>query len=115
MTKRPSDDHLQYHAHVYFDGQSLALATSICEQAGELFAVKVGRIHQRLVGPHLRWSCQLSFDQAQFDQLLPWLENNRQGLSVLVHAVTGDNLADHTRHAAWLGEELPLDLSVFNA
>ncbi|WP_324731474.1 DOPA 4,5-dioxygenase family protein [Pseudomonas paeninsulae] len=113
MTKRPSNSYSQYHAHVYFDEQSLPLATSICEQVGELFAVKVGRIHQRLVGPHPRWSCQLSFDHVQFDRLLPWLEANRQGLSVLVHGVTGDDLADHTRHAAWLGEELALDLTMF--
>jgi DOPA 4,5-dioxygenase len=32
-----------------------------------------------------------------------------------VHGLTGDDLADHTRHAAWLGEELPLDLSMFKA
>ena len=36
------------------------------------------------------------------------------GLTVLVHGLTGDDLADHTEHAAWLGEPVELDLSVFD-
>ena len=111
MTQRPTNTYDTYHAHVYFDKNSLEMATSMCKETNELFGVKMGRVHQKLVGPHPRWSCQLAFDKNQFDQLIPWLENNRQDLTVLVHGLTGNDLADHTEHASWLGEAVLLDLS----
>ena len=42
----------------------------------------------------------------------PWLMLNRQGLDVLVHPLTDDSVADHTRFALWLGTALPLRLDV---
>lgn len=113
MTKRPTNNYDHYHAHVYFDEHSVTKAASMCEEAGKLFGVKVGRVHQKRVGPHPRWSCQLAFVKGQFDGLIPWLENNREDLTVLVHALTGNDLEDHTDHAAWLGDPIPLTLSVF--
>lgn len=35
---------------------------------------------------------------------------HRAGLSVLVHPMTGDEVADHDRHPLWLGPQLPIDL-----
>ena len=102
-----------YHAHVYFDAASVERATALCLEAGEHFDVEVGRVHRKPVGPHPSWSCQLAFDRATFDRLIPWLEEHRNGLTVLVHANTGDHLADHTRHANWLGQPRELDLSIF--
>lgn len=115
MSKQPTNIFSEYHAHVYFDEQSVAHATALCEQAGALFSVKVGRVHQKLVGPHPCWSCQLAFDRLQFDPLISWLEENRKGLTILVHGLTGDDIKDHTAHASWLGNEVPLNLSVFGA
>lgn len=109
----PQNLYPAYHAHVYFDEQTVDHAAHLCEEAGKLFGVRVGRVHRKLVGPHTRWSCQLAFTRAQFDQLIPWLDQHRQGLSVLVHGDTGDNLKDHTTHAAWLGAAVPIDLSRF--
>jgi len=113
MIKRPENLYPAYHAHVYFDAATRTAARTLCTQAGALFGVSVGRFHQKQVGPHPRWSCQLAFEAAQFDELIPWLERNRAELTVLVHGLTGDDLADHTDHAAWLGEPVELDLSVF--
>lgn len=111
--KHPQNVYPAYHAHVYFDQTTLPQATELCRQAGELFTVEVGRVHRKNVGPHPRWSCQLSFDRDEFEQIIPWLEQHRAGLSILVHGLTGDDLADHTTHAAWLGEKLLLNLAVF--
>lgn len=113
MTQRPENTHAHYHAHVYFGPETLEQARALCQQAGELFAVAVGRVHEREVGPHPHWSCQLSFDSHQFGRLIPWLDAHRNGLDVLVHANTGDDLADHTAHAAWLGEASVLKLEMF--
>ena len=72
MTRRPENVYANYHAHVYFDAATLARAQAICTRAGKLFGVAVGRVHQKNVGPHPRWSCQLTFDAKQFDDLIPW-------------------------------------------
>ncbi len=53
---------------------------------------------------------QVAFAADQFDRVVPWLMVNRQGLVVFVHPLTGDDLADHSDHALWLGERLELDL-----
>jgi DOPA 4,5-dioxygenase len=102
-----------YHAHVYFDADSLDQARSLCEQAAELFGLKMGRIHERLVGPHVDWSCQLAFGHERFADVMLWLALNRKGLVILIHPLTGDDLADHTEHAMWMGEVRPLDVGMF--
>ncbi len=103
----------RYHAHVYFDAATVDRATALCHEAGSHFQLPVGQIHRRPVGPHPCWSCQISFDRAQFEALIPWLDAHRQGLTILVHGLSGDDLADHTEHAFWLGETRSLDLAVF--
>ncbi len=113
MVNRPQNVHSKYHAHVYFDQNTFEQARSICDRAGELFGVAVGRMHKKEVGPHPYWSCQLAFDAAQFDALIPWLDQHRQGLDVLVHGLTGNDLEDHTTHASWLGNPAELDISMF--
>ena len=114
-TKRPVNAHKAYHAHVYYDQESLAFASALCKEAGERFNLKVGRVHEKLVGPHPRWSCQITFGTKDFDEFIPWLDEHRNGLTVLVHAVTGNDLDDHTKYAYWLGESVELDLSMFGA
>jgi DOPA 4,5-dioxygenase len=98
---------------VYFDEKTLEQARELCQHAARLFGVAMGRVHQKPVGPHPWWSCQLSFDSAQFEKLIPWLDENRGELTVLVHGVTGNDLEDHTTHASWLGEPVELTLEVF--
>jgi DOPA 4,5-dioxygenase len=53
---------------------------------------------------------QVAFAPDQFAQVVPWLMLNRNGLDVLVHPNTGDDLGDHRDRALWLGEKLPLNL-----
>ncbi|MDF2394973.1 4,5-dioxygenase [Pseudomonas sp. 3MA1] len=102
-----------YHAHVYFDASTLDRARALCEQAAQLFELKMGRVHERPVGPHPDWSCQLAFAPEVFAQVVPWLALNRQGLVVFLHPDTGDDLLDHTEHAIWMGAMRPLDLTGF--
>ncbi len=102
-----------YHAHVYFDADTVEQALVLCQRAAQMFGVKMGRVHDKLVGPHPMWSCQLAASPAQFAQLLPWLALNRDGLIVFAHPETGNELADHRDHGIWLGTGLKLDLSLF--
>lgn len=49
----------------------------------------------------------------QFGAFVPWLVINRGPLSALVHPNTGDDERDHTQRATWMGQPLPLHLSLF--
>ena len=102
-----------YHAHVYFDASTIDQARALCEQAALLFPLQMGRVHERPVGPHPDWSCQLAFGPELIGEVLPWLALNRKGLVVFLHPDTGNDLLDHRDHAIWMGAIRPLDLSVF--
>jgi aromatic ring-cleaving dioxygenase len=102
-----------YHAHVYYNAQSMQQARELCEEATRLFPVSMGRMHQKPVGPHPDWSCQLAFAPEVVGVVLPWLALYRRGLVVFLHPLTGDELADHRDHAIWMGALRPLDLSIF--
>jgi len=103
-----------YHAHLYYkDEIGLAAAKVIAQHAAQLFSIDIGHFHQRPVGPHPLWSCQLSFTTESFADVIPWLMLNRQMLDVFVHPVTGDDYIDHTQGASWLGNSHALDISQF--
>ncbi len=103
-----------FHAHVYFDEGTIDQARVLCEKVRDRYDIPMGRVHEKNVGPHPRWSCQLSVPPEKFGDVLTWLSLNREGLTLFVHANTGDDLKDHTKHAIWMGEMLDLDLSIFS-
>ena len=103
-----------YHAHVYFDADTVEKARAICEEARDRFGAEMGRVHERAVGPHPMWSCQLAFGPDAFAEIVPWLALNRQGLTVFTHPDTGDDLADHRDHAIWMGSMPQLKLEMFS-
>ena len=102
-----------YHAHVYYDAATLDPARRLCETASRRFGLEMGRMHQQEVGPHPRWSCQLSVPPHRFGEVIPWLALNRGALTVFVHVRTGDDLLDHTQGEIWLGPSVPLKLEMF--
>lgn len=102
-----------YHAHVYYDQDSIEQARKLLHAAVDAWGVEMGHMHEKLVGPHPMWSCQLAATSEQFAELLPWLALNRNGLIIFAHPETDDGLADHRDHGIWLGTGLDLDLSIF--
>ena len=110
MPRRPDNLYDRYHAHVYFDESTELEAKALCMEAWRNCHVGLGRFHRRPVGPHPRWSCQLSFDADEFDRVIPWLDEHRNGLNVFVHPLTGDFIEEHTQLASWLGDEVELNL-----
>jgi len=103
-----------YHAHVYFDAETIAKARQLCEACRDRFGVEMGRVHEKPVGPHPDWSCQLAFEPDKAGDIIGWLATHRDGLVVLVHPETGQPLEDHRDHGIWMGAVRPLDLSIFD-
>ncbi|MEO9507920.1 MAG: DOPA 4,5-dioxygenase family protein [Nonlabens ulvanivorans] len=113
QSKPPVNVHDAYHAHIYCDATTAVQAKAFCDAIDTNFDLKVGRFHEKPVGPHPCWSCQVIFAAEDFDDFIAWLEEYRKGLTVLIHGLTGNNLKDHTDYAYWLGEEKQLNLSMF--
>ena len=99
-----------FHAHIYYDEPTRAVAAEVREQLGQLFTVQLGRWHDAPVGPHPSAMYQVAFAADQYASLSQWLMLNRHGLTVLIHPETGDAVADHSDHALWMGSVLPLNL-----
>lgn len=99
-----------YHAHVYFDETTVEQARALRDQVSEAFGYRVGRFHEKNVGPHPRWSFQIAFDSDAFGSIVPWLALNRDGLTVFVHGLSGNDMYDHTELVFWLGESAELNL-----
>src|ERR1700733_14582776 len=105
----------EYHAHVYYDpvttrGRAERLRQRV---AAEFPQAKLGRWHDKLVGPHTQAMYQIAFPSGMLPSLVPWLMLNREGLTILLHPETGNDYLDHTAHAAWFGAVLPLRVEVF--
>ncbi len=103
-----------WHAHIYYDpaatrARAERLRAGIAARFPEAV---IGRWHDVPVGPHTRAMFQVAFGAGLFARLVPFLALNREGLTILVHAdSTGDHRKDHTDHAIWMGEILPVKTS----
>ncbi len=102
-----------WHAHVYYTAEMRPSAERLREQLAAQFPTALlGRWHDRSVGPHTRAMFQVLFPVDLYPIIVPFIALNRDGLAVLVHPNTGRERDDHALHAMWMGEVLPVDLSV---
>jgi aromatic ring-cleaving dioxygenase len=99
-----------YHAHVYYDVSTRPIAERLAEAVGSKFPVRFGGFRDGPVGPHPISNLQIIFTAAEFENIVPWLMLNREGLDVLIHPLTDDSVNDHSRYALWLGTPVPLRL-----
>jgi aromatic ring-cleaving dioxygenase len=101
-----------FHAHVYYEPATRDAALHVRDGLAERFDVELGRCHDKPIGPHPKSMYQVKFALSEFGKLVPWLMLNREGLDVLVHPETGNDVGDHTDHAVWLGEKLALNIEI---
>ena len=114
MAEQPKDVGAiaDYHAHVYYDPTSKDRAALLRQWVEERFPVRMGSWHDEPVGPHVQAMYQIAFGTEQFPTLVPFLMLNRMGLTVLVHPQSGRPRDDHTLHASWMGQVLPVKTEV---
>jgi len=108
-----------WHAHVYYDIESWDTAQLVHQQFSDMVVtgtcaglVLVGQMYERGVGPHLQPQFEIQFYESAVPRITKILEAT--GLTCLTHPLTDDDLADHTTLAQWIGEPLPLDVSVLD-
>ena len=66
----------------------------------------------RPAGPHPIPQFEVHFLECAREQVVAAIEAS--GLRALVHPLTDDDLADHSRLAHWIGEPIVLDVSVLD-
>ncbi len=101
---------IDYHAHVYFDPATRPVAERLQAAIIGKFAVRPGAFSDEPRGPHPVSQFNVMFQLEEFQNIVPWLMFNRDGLDVLVHPLTDDMIDDHTVHALWLGTPVLLKL-----
>jgi aromatic ring-cleaving dioxygenase len=102
-----------YHVHVFFSLEERGRADDVARQLEETFGLSPCSWTGGVAGPFLSPMFQVNVPSDAFAEAIPWLMLHRGEFPVLVHPLTGDDLGDHTRYAAWLGEQQPLRLDVF--
>jgi DOPA 4,5-dioxygenase len=108
-----------YHAHIYYSAQQRPAAQTLHDafvrlaRSGEepeiLF---VGRMTDGPAGPHPVPQYEIHFPERSRAAVVAAIK--RSGLRALVHPLTHDDLADHTRLGQWIGKPLDLDLTVLD-
>ena len=99
-----------YHAHVYFDPSTRAVAQRLRDTLVGNFAVEPGGFSDEPRGPHPISQFNVMFKPEEFQRVVPWLMFHREGLDVLVHPLTDDMADDHSVYALWLGTPVTLKL-----
>ena len=103
-----------FHAHLYYDARNISEAQELGDKVKDMFSVKLGRFHERPVGPHPTWSCQITVEPEDFGTVIPWLMMNHGSVDVFIHPNTGRDLEDHTNHVMWIGRSYPSTLRFSN-
>jgi DOPA 4,5-dioxygenase len=99
-----------FHVHIYYGEATQAQATDLHDKLVAQFGGQPARApFIGIAGPHPVPQVQVIFRKEAFTaDVLPWLMFNRQGLDILIHPLTDDEVEDHTAHAVWLGTPVAL-------
>ena len=97
-----------YHGHVYYDAETKPKAVALREKLIQNFKVEAGVFSDPPIGPHPISQFNVMFETPEFQNVVPWLMLNRDGLDILVHPLTGSSYNDHTAYAMWLGAPVAL-------
>ena len=109
QTPRPYTDIKSYHAHIYFDEDTSEKAALLRRWVAERFSVELGDWNLTPRGPHTTPSFYFAFTNDLLHVMLPWLQLNSLGLTILLHPNTDDTRADHLYYTAWINRSQPVN------
>lgn len=102
-----------YHAHIYYSDRDRSAAEALRDRFAAMETVLfVGQMTDRGVGPHPIPQYEIHFPESSLAEVVEALEQS--GFRALVHPLTDDDFADHTRLARWIGEPVELDVTVLD-
>ncbi|OTG87470.1 hypothetical protein B9T31_02910 [Acinetobacter sp. ANC 4558] len=99
-----------YHSHIYFTAETRHIAEQLNEELQDLFKIWDYRWLDASNGLHPTPMFRFAILKEDFSRYVEWILTRRQGLNVLVHAITGNDYIDHSYLTLWLGEQLQLGL-----
>lgn len=103
-----------FHAHIYFDPDTQRKAETLRQSILQHFPdAKTSGLRNSPVGPHPKPMFAVDFKTADFAGITQWLMEHRNGLSVLIHPNTKDEVRDHADRPIWIGDKVNLKLDFF--
>ncbi|MBL8170305.1 MAG: DOPA 4,5-dioxygenase family protein [Acidobacteria bacterium] len=99
---RAYTDIKSYHAHFYFDEDTYEKAALVRKWVIERFPVELGNWNLQPRGPHVTPSFYFGFTNDLLPIVVPWLQLNSLGLTILLHPNTDDPRADHLYYTLWV-------------
>jgi aromatic ring-cleaving dioxygenase len=106
---RPYTDVKSYHAHFYFDEDTYEKAALLRKWSAERFPVELGNWNLEPRGPHVTPSFYFGFTNNLLPIVVPWLQLNSLGLTILLHPNTDDPRADHLYYTLWVNRSQPVN------
>jgi aromatic ring-cleaving dioxygenase len=106
---RPYTDIKSYHAHFYFDEDSYEKAALLRKWSAERFPVELGNWNLEPRGPHVTPSFYFGFTNDLLPIIVPWLQLNSLGLTILLHPNTDDPRSDHLYYTVWVNRSQPVN------
>jgi aromatic ring-cleaving dioxygenase len=113
------ENNAPWHAHIYYApgdrGRAQGLRGRLIrlKESGEMPQLLfIGELRDHKVGPHPVPQFEVHFTAGLVETIKGIIRE--VGLTALVHPLTHDDLADHTRLGQWLGTPIDLDLTVLD-
>lgn len=105
-----------YHLHIYHGANDRAAADRVAQSVETLFADDLIRSSHAIgaVGPHTAPNVAVYIRSEGFGRIVQWLQMNSEGLSILIHPETGDDLKDHLDGSMWLGKQMDYNQRFFD-
>lgn len=104
------DEIVAWHSHIYFTEQTRAIAERLNEELQDRFKIWDYRWLDYANGLHPTPMFRFAILKEDFERYVYWILEARQGLSVLLHAITENVYVDHSYLTLWFGKQLDLGL-----
>lgn len=100
----------RYHSHIYFTLEEYDKAERVRSNMRR-HLVGIADVYDLVdypIGPHTMPMFEIDFPAKSMGKVVEVLLEFREGLSILIHPLSGDHYADHTEYPIWIGKPVEL-------